>query len=59
MIFSFFFPQKLEEIESPINGKIVVEKFRGKISVKVGGLSQSGGLVENLWTQVLRNINFF
>lgn len=57
--FSFFFPQKLEEVYSPINGKIVVEKFRGKISVKVGGLSQSGGLVENLWQEGLKNLNIF
>lgn len=55
--FSFLFPQKIEEIDSPINGKIVVEKFRNKIYVKVGGLSQSGGLVENLWQEALKNLN--
>lgn len=55
-ILSYLFPQKLEEISSPINGKIIVEKFRGKISVKVGGLSQSGGMVENLWNEALPEI---
>lgn len=56
-ILSFLFPQKLEEIHSPINGKIVVEKFHGKISVKVDRLTQSGELVENLWREGLKNLS--
>ena len=56
-MFFYLIPQKIEEMESPINGKIVVEKFRGNFSVKVGGLSQSGGLVENLWAEALKNVD--
>lgn len=44
----------IEEIDSPINGKIqVFEQLSGKKFVRVGGITQSGGILEKIWRQVL------
>lgn len=55
-ILSFFFPQKIAEAYSPINGKIeIVEQF-GKKSIKVQGLEQSGPMVEKIWEEGIKKI---
>ncbi len=47
----------LEELSSPINGKIqVVKTFEG-VRILVGGVSQSGWLVKKIWKTVLAKIN--
>ena len=51
--FSFFFPNEITEVNSPINGKIeVIEQF-GKKSIRVEGLEQSGPMVEKIWEKGL------
>jgi len=54
---SYFFPQTIEEINSPINGKIKVIKYFNRFSIQVDNLSQSGGLVEQLWNSGLKKIH--
>jgi len=47
----------LEKVISPINGEItVVEDIFGRRKVLVGGLTQSGGLVEKLWRKAISNL---
>jgi len=47
----------LEEIESPINGKIQVVKSLGfGTYIQVEGLTQSGGVVYDVWRSTLRKI---
>ena len=55
-LFSFFFPKKITEAYSPINGEIeVVEQF-GKKSIRVEGLEQSGPMVEKIWKKGIKKI---
>lgn len=50
---SFFWPQVLEKVVSPISGEIkVIEQF-GERRLEVGGMTQSGGLVEKIWKEAL------
>ena len=45
----------LEEIESPINGKlIVVSALAWGVHIKGGGLTQSGGVAEKVWHTSLK-----
>jgi spermidine synthase len=47
----------LEEIESPINGKIVVLKSLGLGTyIQVEGLTQSGGVMHGVWRTTLKKI---
>lgn len=55
-LLSFLFPQIVEKINSPINGEIKVVKLFGNISLQVDGLTQSGGLLENIWKKGLKEI---
>jgi len=49
----------LEKFQSSFNGEIlVVKELSGKIVMRVGGISQSGGLVEKIWRQSLSNIQY-
>lgn len=47
----------LEEVESPINGKLtVVQDLIFGVYIKGGGLPQSGGLAEKIWKITLKKI---
>ena len=47
----------LERVVSSINGEILVtENLLGRKEMKVGGVSQSGGLVEKLWNKGLKEV---
>lgn len=48
----------LEEVESPINGKIsVVKSLAWGTYIQVDGLTQSGGILEGIWKKTLRILN--
>ncbi|OQA93103.1 MAG: spermidine synthase [Microgenomates group bacterium ADurb.Bin219] len=48
----------LEKFNSPFNGEIlVVKELSGKTVMRVGGISQSGGLVEKIWKSVLFQVH--
>lgn len=50
----------LETLNSPINGKIdVFRSLSGRISLRCGGVVQSGGLVEELWQKGVKEISKF
>jgi len=54
----FFGGELIEEIESPINGKIqVLEQLSGKKFIRVGGITQSGGMVDKIWEKVLADLH--
>ena len=45
----------LEEVDSPINGHIqVIKDLVWGIQIKIGGLTQSGGVVKSVWKTTLR-----
>ena len=48
-LISYFIPQTIYKTHSSFNGEIRVNKYWGKYSMLVGGISQSGGLVKNIW----------
>jgi len=55
--FDWFFPRVIDKKFSSINGEIqVIEQF-GKRKIVVGGLTQSGGLVEEIWKKGLSAIS--
>jgi len=48
----------LEEVASPLNGKIRVVKSLGLGTyIQVEGLTQSGGVVETIWRQTLKKVS--
>jgi spermidine synthase len=47
----FFLPQVLETFHSKYNGDISVVSDRGRIRLVIGGLTQSGQLVDKIWTK--------
>ena len=47
----------LEEAESPINGKItVIQSLAFGTYIQVGGLTQSGGIIHDVWKKPLQKI---
>jgi len=47
----------LEEVESPINGKITVQKSLGLGTyLQVGGLTQSGGILVSIWKSTIDEV---
>ena len=45
----------LEEVESPINGKLtIIRDLAWGVHIKGGGLTQSGGVVEKVWNTSLK-----
>src|SRR3989304_6497883 len=49
--------QILEEVESPINGKIsVIRSLAFGTYISVGGLTQSGGVLKDIWRKSLRQV---
>ena len=53
----FIWPKLVEEKRSKVNGWVRVYKFWGKYSISVGNLTQSGGLVEQIWDKALKQIH--
>lgn len=51
-----FGPQVLETITSPINGNLEVRRLGKDAYVTCGGLTQSGGLINQLWEKTLKKI---
>ncbi len=49
-----FGPQVLETINSPINGNLEVRRWGKDIYITTGGLTQSGGLIKELWEKTLK-----
>jgi SAM-dependent methyltransferase len=48
----------IEEVESPINGELtVVKDLTWGTYIKAGGLTQSGGVAEDVWKTTLRRIH--
>jgi len=56
-LLSFFLPQTLTKVDSPINGLIIVEKFLGKNRISVAGFWQSGEYSKGVMRRALRNLS--
>ncbi len=54
-----FGPRVLETITSPINGNLEVRRWGKDIYVTTGGLTQSGGLIKELWEKTLKRIKIY
>ncbi len=52
----FFGPQLLETADSKYSGQIKVIKSSGQIYLSTGHLTQSGGLVKDVWQPVLKHL---
>jgi spermidine synthase len=52
----FFYPKTIESQTSKINGEIKVTKLLGTYRLVVGGYTQSGGLLHNIWGKALRSV---
>lgn len=47
----------LEEVESPINGKLtVIRDLAWGVHIKAGGITQSGGVAEKVWHSSLKEV---
>lgn len=55
-LISWLYPHIIETVKSPINGRIQVVEILGSRYISIGGLSQSGGLVKNLWESGLKKL---
>lgn len=54
---SWLWPQRIEVRVSRFNGKIEVWRYGSQISLRVDGLTQSGGLMEEIWEKALRQVH--
>ena len=52
----FLLPHLIETRQSKINGLIQVYKLWGKYSLRVDNLTQSGGLVKDIWQKALQAV---
>ncbi len=53
-----FFEKVLEVCHSPFNGEIkVIRSLAWGTYIQVGGITQSGGVVERIWKDVVKKIN--
>lgn len=52
----FFFPQLIETVDSPVNGKIRIEYYHGSYRSIVAGYWQSGEYAEGIINSALKNI---
>lgn len=58
-IFQFLLPKTIARIKSSLNGEIkIIEQF-GKKELQVGGLQQSGSLVEKIWDKGIKTIKSY
>lgn len=55
-LISFLFPQTVFKTNSPFSGKIKVIRQFGSLSIKAGGVEQSGPMVKGLWQKALKKI---
>ena len=51
-----FWPKVVEERNSSFNGKVQVRQFLGQYSLVVNNLTQSGGMVKDIWWQALKAV---
>ncbi len=55
MIFSIF-PKTIYKTHSKISGEIVVKEQLGQLTLEVGGIIQSGGIVKGIWKKPINKI---
>ena len=51
---SWLWPQRIEVRVSRFNGKVEVWRYGNQISLRVDGLTQSGGLMEEIWEKAMK-----
>ena len=49
----------VEELNSPINGRIQVISFLGKPRILINNMLQSGGLIESIWKKAIKKVHRF
>jgi len=49
----YLFPEVIKTYTSKINDKVEVVKFLGKLRLDMGGLTQSGEIIESIWNSGL------
>lgn len=54
---SWLWPQRLEVRISRFNGKIEVWRYGSQISLRVDGLTQSGGLMKEIWEKAMKAVD--
>lgn len=54
---SWLWPQRIEVRVSRFNGKIEVWRYGSQISLRVDGLTQSGGLMEEIWEKAMKAVD--
>lgn len=54
---SWLWPQKIETRYSRFNGKIEVWRYGSQVSLRVEGLTQSGGLMEEIWEKAVKAVH--
>lgn len=55
-LLSYIFPKKIAVFNSDFNGPIIVKEAFGRKYIEVGGLTQSGKIVENLYTKGFKKL---
>lgn len=54
---SWLWPQRIEVRISRFNGKIEVWRYGSQVSLRVDGLTQSGGLMEEIWGKAVKTVH--
>lgn len=53
---NYFFPEVLQKFKSKFNSDIELVKFGGHLRLDMGGLTQSGWIIEQIWSKALKKL---
>lgn len=53
---NYFVPEVLETFKSNFNSEVELVKFGGQLRLDMGGLTQSGWIIEQIWGKALRSL---
>lgn len=53
---NYFFPEVLKKYQSKFNHEIELVRFGGHYRLDMGGLTQSGWIIEQIWGKALKNL---
>lgn len=52
----FFYPEIIKKFHSKINDEVELVRFMGDLRLDMGGLTQSGSVIEKIWTKAIGSL---
>lgn len=55
-VLEYFHPETVKTFKSDINDDVELIRFMGELRLDMGGLTQSGGVIEKIWSKALNDL---